>query len=124
MKSLPNHLIIKSLANLYQIITKSSSNHYYSSATHQAAAWVHAGCGTWGTLAVGLFHPTHGLLHGGGWRQLGIQLIGAVAVLGMSFVSMAVVSGAGAEFALASAGNARERASEKNRDARREMDMV
>ena len=43
---------------------------------------VHGFCGLWGTLAVGLFHESAGLLNGGGWSQLGIQLYGAAAVLG------------------------------------------
>jgi Amt family ammonium transporter len=46
---------------------------------------VHGVCGVWGTLAVGLFANTNdiqGLFYGGGLRQLGIQAVGVVAVLG------------------------------------------
>jgi len=44
---------------------------------------VHCVCGMWGTLAVGLFGSTpsvRGLFFGGGFRQLGIQALGIVAV--------------------------------------------
>ncbi len=46
---------------------------------------VHGVCGVWGTLAVGLFADTddvRGLFYGGGFRQLGVQALGVVAVLG------------------------------------------
>jgi Amt family ammonium transporter len=44
---------------------------------------VHGVCGVWGTLAVGLFGATddiRGLFYGGGFSQLGIQALGALAV--------------------------------------------
>lgn len=44
---------------------------------------VHGVCGVWGTLAVGLFANTDdikGLFYGGGFQQLGVQALGAVAV--------------------------------------------
>lgn len=44
---------------------------------------VHCVCGMWGTLAVGLFGSTNqasGIFHGGGLRQLGIQVLGVTAV--------------------------------------------
>lgn len=44
------------------------------------AVSVHATCGFFGTLVVGLFHRENGLFFGGGFRQLEIQLIGAVSV--------------------------------------------
>ncbi len=47
------------------------------------AVSVHGVCGVWGTLAVGLFGNTEqvqGLFYGGGFHQLGIQLIGVIAV--------------------------------------------
>jgi Amt family ammonium transporter len=40
------------------------------------AVSVHAVCGAWGTLAVGLFAIDGGLFYGGGFDQLGIQAIG------------------------------------------------
>jgi Amt family ammonium transporter len=49
------------------------------------ASSVHLSCGIWGTLAVGIWGNAPeagvtGLLHGGGFTQLGIQLIGVLAV--------------------------------------------
>ncbi len=60
------------------------------------AVAVHAFSGAWGTLAVGLFAApavgeltgagaVAGLLHGGGFTQLGVQLVGVVAVGAWSF---------------------------------------
>jgi ammonium transporter, Amt family len=65
------------------------------------ATSVHLVCGIWGTLAVGLFSigpnvplrggaplytagPAAGLLYGGGFNQLGIQLLGIITVGGMT----------------------------------------
>ena len=45
---------------------------------------VHGVCGAWGTLAVGLFANTDdlkGLFYGGGFKQLGVQALGVIAVL-------------------------------------------
>jgi Amt family ammonium transporter len=49
------------------------------------ASSVHLACGVWGTLAVGIWANAPGdgvvgLLHGGGFRQLGVQLLGIAAV--------------------------------------------
>ncbi|MFT5515626.1 MAG: Amt family ammonium transporter [Rhodothermales bacterium] len=58
---------------------------------------VHGLCGIWGTLAVGLFgqaslgSPASGLFYGGGFGQLGIQLLGVVACLGFVVVAMWIV---------------------------------
>ena len=46
------------------------------------ACSVHFLNGLWGTLACGLFSTTTGLFYGHGFAQLGIQLIGIVAVCG------------------------------------------
>lgn len=66
---------------------------------------VHGVCGIWGTLAVGLFANgvndpgVVGLFYGGGVSQLGVQLIGVIAVLvwtlGTSFVLFATLKAAG-----------------------------
>lgn len=41
---------------------------------------VHGVCGALGTILLGLFDVKNGLLHGGGLRQLGVQVLGVVAV--------------------------------------------
>ncbi|MFM9101308.1 MAG: ammonium transporter [Cyanobium sp.] len=44
-------------------------------------AWsVHGTCGIWGTLAVGLFNLDKGLFTGHGFAQLGLQVVGVVAI--------------------------------------------
>lgn len=62
------------------------------------AVAVHCANGIWGTIAVGLFATTsvpestiNGLFYGGGFRQLGIQLIGVVTVLAWTAVTMIIV---------------------------------
>ncbi|HXK34639.1 MAG TPA: ammonium transporter [Dehalococcoidia bacterium] len=68
------------------------------------AAPVHLGAGLWGVLAVGLFAtdegitaaftgPTeqYGLLVGGGAEQLGVQALGAAAIVGWTAVTSAVL---------------------------------
>ena len=58
---------------------------------------VHGLCGIFGTLAVGLFGQealgaaADGLFYGGGFRSLGIQLLGVVACLGFTAISMWIV---------------------------------
>lgn len=61
------------------------------------AVAVHGVNGLWGTLAVGIFGreslglPREGLLHGGGFLQLGIQALGTFAVTFFVIGAMAVV---------------------------------
>jgi len=58
---------------------------------------VHGMNGIWGTLAVGIFGQKSlglardGLVHGGGFTQLGIQLLGSVATIIFVFFVMSVV---------------------------------
>jgi len=52
---------------------------------------VHGFAGLWGTLAVGLFHETQGLLVGGGPRLLAIQALGAAAVFAYSFTACLLI---------------------------------
>lgn len=58
---------------------------------------VHAINGIWGTLAVGIFGhkalglPNNGLLHGGGFTQLGIQALGVVTVVAFVCTVMFIV---------------------------------
>jgi Amt family ammonium transporter len=52
---------------------------------------VHAFCGIWGTLSVGLFHETTGLLNGGGWEQLGVQSLGMAAIAGWVVVTAGIL---------------------------------
>lgn len=64
-------------------------------ATHLLLRWkiddavgaipVHGIAGLWGTIAVGLFHETDGLLFGGGGGLLAVQALGAVAVFAFAF---------------------------------------
>ncbi len=55
------------------------------------AVGVHFANGVWGTLAVGLFDTENGLFYGGGFKQLGIQALGVVAILAYVIVTMTVV---------------------------------
>jgi Amt family ammonium transporter len=48
---------------------------------------VHGVCGTFGTIAVGIFSENGGLLYGGGWKLLGIQCLGVLAVSAWGFAS-------------------------------------
>lgn len=63
------------------------------------ATSVHLGCGIFGTLCVGLFakegvtslSTKNGLLYGGGFELLGVQIIGIVAVGAFVFIASAIV---------------------------------
>lgn len=60
------------------------------------AVGVHMANGIWGTFAVGLFSTGYdgvgkGLFYGGGFKQLGIQLIGFLAVAAWTTVTMIIV---------------------------------
>lgn len=60
------------------------------------AVGVHMANGIWGTFAVGLFSTGYdgvgkGLFYGGGFKQLGIQLIGFLAVAAWTVVTMIIV---------------------------------
>ncbi len=60
---------------------------------------VHAFNGMWGTIAVGIWGqkalglPSDGLLHGGGFHQLGVQILGTVSCALFAMACMAVVFG-------------------------------
>jgi Amt family ammonium transporter len=49
------------------------------------AVSVHGVCGTWGTLAAGLFNMESGLFYGGGFKQLGVQILGVGAAFVWAF---------------------------------------
>lgn len=55
------------------------------------AVAVHCVNGIWGTFAVGLFSVDGGLFYGGGFRKLGIQCLGIIAVAAWTIVTMTVV---------------------------------
>ncbi len=52
---------------------------------------VHGTCGIWGTMAVGLFNLNKGLFTGHGFSQLGLQIVGAVAVGLFSIITSWIV---------------------------------
>lgn len=58
---------------------------------------VHAFNGTWGTIAVGIWGQkalglsNDGLLHGGGFGQLGVQILGTLSCAAYAIVSMTVI---------------------------------
>lgn len=52
---------------------------------------VHLCNGVWGTIAVGLFHETKGLFFGGGFNQLGSQLIGVLCVAGWVIITAGIL---------------------------------
>jgi len=49
------------------------------------AVSVHGVCGAWGTFAAGLFNMESGLFYGGGFKQLGVQILGAGAAFVWAF---------------------------------------
>ena len=60
------------------------------------AVAVHCANGIWGTIAVGLFaanekYGSLGLFYGGGFHQLGVQLLGFVAIASYTAVCMTIV---------------------------------
>lgn len=60
------------------------------------AVGVHLANGVWGTIAVGLFSRGYdgvgkGLFYGGGFKQLGIQLLGFIAVASWAVITMIIV---------------------------------
>jgi Amt family ammonium transporter len=52
---------------------------------------VHGMAGIWGVLAVGLFGADVGLFTGGGFTQLGYQLVGVLAIVVWTFVTSSIV---------------------------------
>lgn len=54
------------------------------------ATSVHLVCGIWGTLAVGLFDQESGLFYGGGFAQLGAQILGIVAIGAFTVIASAI----------------------------------
>lgn len=52
---------------------------------------VHGVCGSFGTIMVGLFASDGGLLYGGGFKLLGVQLLGVVAALAFAFVMGVII---------------------------------
>ncbi|MCD8205921.1 MAG: ammonium transporter [Clostridia bacterium] len=55
------------------------------------AVGVHFANGIWGTFACGLFATDTGLFYGGGWAQLGVQVLGIVSILAWATIWMIVI---------------------------------
>ncbi|MFV0399171.1 MAG: ammonium transporter [Oscillospiraceae bacterium] len=55
------------------------------------AIGVHGICGALGTVLTGLFAVDGGLFYGGGWRYIGIQLLGVAAIIAWVAVTMTIV---------------------------------
>ncbi len=55
------------------------------------AIGVHGGCGAIGTILVGLFHTTDGVFYGGGFKLLGTQVLGVIAVIAWVSITMTIV---------------------------------
>ena len=55
------------------------------------AVAVHGGCGLTGTVLTGLLATDGGLLYGGGFRQLGVQCLGVLAIAAYTVVTMTIV---------------------------------
>ncbi len=54
---------------------------------------VHGVCGVWGLVAVGLFDTSGGLLTGGGAELIGVQFLGASAIIVWTFLTSTFVFG-------------------------------
>lgn len=54
------------------------------------AVGVHFANGIWGTFAVGLFATDGGVFYGGGFKQLGVQSLGIVAILAYTTILMTI----------------------------------
>ncbi len=55
------------------------------------AVSVHCANGAWGTIATGLFSTSEGLFYGHGFKFLGVQLLGVVAVAAWVLVTMFII---------------------------------
>ena len=55
------------------------------------AVAVHGCNGLWGTVAVGLFDYNNGVFYGGGFHQLGVQVVGVVCIAAYTAVAMTIV---------------------------------
>ena len=55
------------------------------------AVAVHGCNGLWGTVAVGFFDYNNGVFYGGGFHQLGVQVLGVVCIAAYTAVAMTIV---------------------------------
>ena len=71
-------------AGAYMLASAMSEALYLDDVVEAGA--VHAGCGAWGTVACGLFHPTKGLFYTFKWKFLAIQTLGTVVIGAVAFI--------------------------------------
>lgn len=72
-------VVIGTLAGVLLVLAVSFFDHVARIDDPVGAISVHGMCGMFGTIMVGLFSTTDGLLYGGGWRLLGVQVLGTVS---------------------------------------------
>lgn len=78
-------LIIGAVAGVLVVLSVLFIDHVLKVDDPVGAVSVHGVCGLWGTLSAGLFNMEAGLFYGGGFKQLGVQALGAAAAFAWAF---------------------------------------